>query len=53
MLVSLPTAPPSPPPPPPPLLTFYEIKVRCRWEKGVFLEVSLFLLRTRPLPERE
>ena len=45
--------PPSPPPPPPPLLTFYEIKVRCRWEKGVFLEVSLFLLRTRPLPERE
>ena len=42
-----------PPSPPPPLLTFYEIKVRCRWEKGVFLEVSLFLLRTRPLPERE
>ena len=37
------------PPPPPP----QEIKVRCRWEKGVFLEVSLFLLRTRPLPERE
>ena len=43
MLVSLPTAPPPP----------QEIKVRCRWEKGVFLEVSLFLLRTRPLPERE
>ena len=36
--------------PPPPS---QEIKVRCRWEKGVFLEVSLFLLRTRPLPERE
>ena len=44
MLVSVPTAPPPPPPPPPYFLQ----------DQGkVFLEVSLFLLRTRPLPERE